>query len=192
MRSLLARVIPFPQVRFGGSSRLGKGPYVEPLALARDMILTEMADRSTAGLTLFFEARVKSHLSTWHKMVRKGLQLRRLYDIRGLRVIVDNEGDTRETDARAVCYALRDAILHLWEDEASERDDYILNPKESGYQALHLVVYGPEHVPMEIQIRTRHMHEYAEYGSGAHWLYKSKPSGAQSTTVFAPRTVQEG
>ena len=133
MRSLLARVVPFPNVRFGGTWSEVHGAALEPLDLARDMILMEMNDRSTAGLTLTFEGRVKSYTSTWRKLARKRLPLERVYDVRGLRIVVDNDCGTREQDARAVCYSLREAICYLWEEEAAERDDYVLNPKASGY-----------------------------------------------------------
>lgn len=69
-------------------------------------------------------------------------------------------------------FRIQPAVHRLWRKVGGEYDDYIVNPKQSGYQSLHTAVKGPGGVPMEVQIRTAHMHEVAEYGDAAHWAYK--------------------
>ena len=71
-----------------------------------------------------------------------------------------------------VPFRIQPAVHRLWRKVGGEYDDYIVNPKQSGYQSLHTAVKGPGGVPMEVQIRTAHMHEVAEYGDAAHWAYK--------------------
>ena len=70
----------------------------------------------------------------------------------------------------------------LWREVGGENDDYIVNPKRSGYQSLHTAVRGPGGVPMEVQIRTAHMHQVAEYGAAAHWSYKENTPKQQTSS----------
>lgn len=91
MQLLLNRVVAFNSVRFSGSSFSPTGPHLKRLAKARNMILSEMQDRSTGGLMLTFEGRIKSYLSIWRKAERKQLPLNKIYDVQGLRIIVDND-----------------------------------------------------------------------------------------------------
>ncbi|HEY1394232.1 MAG TPA: bifunctional (p)ppGpp synthetase/guanosine-3',5'-bis(diphosphate) 3'-pyrophosphohydrolase [Methylibium sp.] len=116
-----------------------------------------------AGVQAQVQGRPKHLYSIWKKMQGKGLTLERVFDVRALRVIVP--------DVRA-CYAALSRVHELWRSLPEEFDDYIAKPKPNGYQSLHTVVLDEEGRAIEIQIRTREMHEHAESGVAAHWAYK--------------------
>lgn len=107
--------------------------------------------------------RPKHIYSIWNKMRNKDLDFSRLYDLRALRVIVDDE---------RACYAVLALAHALWTPVPEEFDDYISRPKPNGYRSLHTVVQDAEGRAFEIQIRTQEMHHFAEYGMAAHWRYK--------------------
>ncbi len=107
--------------------------------------------------------RPKHIYSIWKKMQRKNLTIDQLYDLRAVRVVVDN---VRQ------CYEILGLVHMHWKHVPEELDDYINNRKPNGYQSLHTVVIGPDSKYVEIQIRTRDMHTYAELGVAAHWRYK--------------------
>ena len=107
--------------------------------------------------------RPKHIYSIYNKMKGKSLQFADLYDIRAFRIIVDDVKD---------CYSVLGVMHHLWQPIPKEFDDYIARPKPNGYQSLHTVVVGDDGRPMEVQIRTQQMHQFAEYGVAAHWRYK--------------------
>src|SRR5690606_29676167 len=86
-----------------------------------------------------------------------------IYDVIGIRIIVDTVQD---------CYSVLGIVHGRWHPVPGEIDDYIATPKESMYQSLHTAVIGPQGQPVEIQIRTKEMHQVAEYGIAAHWRYK--------------------
>ena len=96
-------------------------------------------------------------------MQRKGRGIESLYDIRAVRILVDDIGD---------CYAALGVVHNLWSYVPGEFDDYIANPKENNYQSLHTAVIGPEGKTLEVQIRSHDMHRHAELGVAAHWRYK--------------------
>ena len=85
---------------------------------------------------------------------------------------MDDCNGTRLADAVQCCYRLVTAVHKVWRQIDGEFDDYIANPKPSGYQALHTAVWGPGGAALEVQIKTSGMHEHAEYGGAAHWAYK--------------------
>ena len=107
--------------------------------------------------------RPKHIYSIWRKMQRKNRGLDALYDIRAVRILVD---DVKE------CYAALGIVHNCWPYIPGEFDDYIANPKDNDYRSLHTAVIGPEGKTVEIQIRSHDMHKHAELGVAAHWRYK--------------------
>ncbi|MDH5331450.1 MAG: TGS domain-containing protein, partial [Aquincola sp.] len=115
------------------------------------------------GLKAEVQGRPKHLYSIWKKMQGKRLSFDAVFDLLALRVIV------ADVDA---CYAALARLHERWPPIGEEFDDYIAKPKPNGYQSLHTVVRGDDGRAVEIQIRTRAMHEHAEYGVAAHWAYK--------------------
>jgi GTP pyrophosphokinase len=122
-----------------------------------------------AGIRGEVAGRPKHIFSIWKKMQRKDVPFSELYDIRAVRVLVDDVAD---------CYAALGVVHGLWQPVPSEFDDYIAKPKGNDYRSLHTAVIGPEGRTLEIQIRTHEMHEHAELGVAAHWRYKEGKSAA--------------
>lgn len=107
--------------------------------------------------------RPKHLYSIFRKMQRKGLDFSDVFDVRAIRVFVDDE---------AMCYLALGAIHNRWRPVPGTFDDYIATPKDNFYQSLHTAVIYDDGKTLEVQIRTREMHENAEYGIAAHWRYK--------------------
>lgn len=122
----------------------------------------------SAGVRAEVSGRVKHIFSIWKKMQRKNLDFEQLYDIRAMRVMVDDI---------PACYAVLGIVHGLWSPIPSEFDDYIANPKGNNYRSLHTAVTGPEGRTIEVQIRTFEMHAHAELGVAAHWRYKEGGKG---------------
>ncbi len=130
---------------------------------------------SQMGVQAEVSGRPKHIYSIWNKMRNKGVDFSRLYDVRALRVIVEDERD---------CYTALSLVHEMWTPVPEEFDDYISRPKPNGYRSLHTVVADHDGRAFEVQIRTRAMHEFAEYGMAAHWRYKeSGPKGGQTTAA---------
>lgn len=127
-----------------------------------------------AGIPAEVSGRPKHIYSIWNKMRNKNLAFSQLYDLRAMRVIVQDE---------RACYAVLAQVHAMWTPVSNEFDDYIARPKPNGYRSLHTVVTDAEGKTFEVQIRTREMHEYAEYGMAAHWRYKE--AGSKGGTQVA-------
>ncbi|MFC3552349.1 RelA/SpoT family protein [Lysobacter cavernae] len=115
------------------------------------------------GVQAEIAGRPKHIYSIWKKMQRKDVPIGELYDLRAVRVLVDDLG---------ACYAALGVVHATWAPIPSEFDDYIARPKRNDYRSLHTAVVGPEGKTLEVQIRTHDMHRQAELGVAAHWKYK--------------------
>jgi GTP pyrophosphokinase len=137
--------------------RLDRQHYIE------DVLATLRRELKAAGVAAEVSGRPKHIYSIWNKMRRKQAGIDTLYDIRAVRILVDSVKD---------CYTALGLVHQLWTPLAREFDDYIAKPKANNYRSLHTAVIGPEGKPLEVQIRTREMHQHSEYGVAAHWRYK--------------------
>ncbi|WP_409050071.1 RelA/SpoT family protein [Sphaerotilus sp.] len=149
---------------------------------ARDHLVRELA---RVGLQAEVSGRPKHLYSIWKKMQGKQLKLSGVFDLRALRVIVASVPD---------CYAALSRVHDVWRPLPEEFDDYIARPKPNGYQSLHTVVFDEDDRPLEIQIRTREMHDHAESGVAAHWAYKEAGTkgyaGVSAAGDFEGRVAQ--
>ena len=137
--------------------RVDREKYIEDFITALDTALKQHnIDASVSG-------RPKHIYSIYRKMSRKEVDYSQIYDVRAARVIVDDAKD---------CYAALGVVHAIWRYIPGEFDDYIANPKSNDYRSLHTAVIGPEGKTVEVQIRTRDMHQHNEFGVAAHWRYK--------------------
>ena len=133
-----------------------------------DVKTTLKRELAAAGVKAEVSGRPKHIYSIWNKMRRKQAGIDSLYDIRAVRVLVEEVKD---------CYAALGVVHNLWTPITKEFDDYIAKPKANNYRSLHTSVIGPENKPLEVQIRTHEMHQHSEYGVAAHWRYKEGSAG---------------
>jgi len=135
-----------------------------------------------AGLTeLRVTGRSKSAYSTWRKMQKKEVSLDKILDRTAIRVIVDAETPAA---AERLCYEVRALVAGLWRTLEDREKDYIAAPKKNGYRSLHLALERGG-LPLEVQIRSKAMHQQAEYGSCGHWEYKAGASVAVSEAAVS-------
>lgn len=128
---------------------------------------------SKAGMPAEVEAREKHLYSIYRKMLRKRIPLSEIVDVYGLRVVVDSADD---------CYRAVGIVHSVYRPMPGRFKDYIAIPRVNGYQSLHTTLFGPNSLPIEVQIRTRDMHRVAESGIAAHWKYKVGESDAAEQT----------
>ena len=140
---------------------------------------------AAAGIRADIQGRPKHIYSIWKKMRGKELDFDHVFDIRAVRVIVDDV---------AACYAVLGRVNERYRAVDGEFDDYIAKPKPNGYQSLHTVVKDDAGRAFEVQIRTREMHEHAEHGVAAHWAYKEAGTkgyaGVSAAGAFEDQVAQ--
>ncbi|MEW8314437.1 MAG: bifunctional (p)ppGpp synthetase/guanosine-3',5'-bis(diphosphate) 3'-pyrophosphohydrolase [Candidatus Thiodiazotropha endolucinida] len=129
------------------------------------------------GVNAEISGRPKHIYSIWRKMQRKAVDIQQIFDLRAVRVLVDDI---------AQCYAALGVVHGLWKHIPGEFDDYIATPKANLYRSIHTAVIGPEDKTLEVQIRTREMHFHSELGVAAHWRYKEN---AKQDSDFERRIV---
>ncbi|HKD52882.1 MAG TPA: bifunctional (p)ppGpp synthetase/guanosine-3',5'-bis(diphosphate) 3'-pyrophosphohydrolase [Steroidobacteraceae bacterium] len=137
--------------------RADRERYIETLC---DELRQQLA---AAGISAAVHGRPKHIYSIYRKMQQKQLAFEQLFDVRAVRVIVGSVAE---------CYAALGIVHGRWPYIPGEFDDYIATPKGNGYRSIHTAVIGPAARSVEVQIRTREMHEHAELGVAAHWTYK--------------------
>ncbi|OLF76282.1 (p)ppGpp synthetase [Pseudoalteromonas haloplanktis] len=136
--------------------------------LAREAYMVDMVEQvkqrlHEAGIKAEVYGRPKHIYSIYKKMAKKNYEFDQLFDIRAMRIVVERLQD---------CYGALGIVHTNWRHLNKEFDDYVATPKQNGYQSIHTVVFGPEGKTVEIQIRTHEMHQDAELGVAAHWMYK--------------------
>lgn len=114
------------------------------------------------------QGRAKHIYSIWRKMNHKSIDFSQVRDVQAVRVLVDNVEE---------CYLALGVVHTSWPPIPGELDDYVASPKENGYRSIHTAVIGPKGITLEVQIRTREMHEESELGVCAHWAYKDDGNG---------------
>jgi GTP pyrophosphokinase len=141
-------------------------------------VISELTRRiRQIGIDCEIDGRPKHIYSIAKKMKRKGISFSEVYDVRAVRILVAHADD---------CYRILGVVHNLWRNIPNEFDDYIANPKENGYRSLHTAVIGPDAKVLEVQIRTRDMHEEAEFGVCSHWQYK-EPSDKHGSESYEQR-----
>src|SRR5450759_5006014 len=148
----------------------------------REQYIAEVVSRlkqalSQAGIPADVTGRPKHIYSIISKMKRKQLDFSELYDVRAVRVLVDDS----QVDGIRACYTALGLVHELWPPIDGEFDDYIAHPKSNNYRSLHTAVVGPRGLALEVQIRTLEMHQHSELGVAAHWRYKE---GVKSDAKF--------
>ena len=129
-----------------------------------DHFMSSLQDElNKADIRAEVTGRVKHIYSIYRKMMRKNVDIDQIFDVRAVRILVDTIPE---------CYAALGIAHSLWPYVKEEFDDYITSPKNNNYQSIHTAVHGPEGKLVEIQIRTRAMHDRCELGVAAHWRYK--------------------
>ncbi|MDP1611910.1 MAG: bifunctional (p)ppGpp synthetase/guanosine-3',5'-bis(diphosphate) 3'-pyrophosphohydrolase [Sulfuritalea sp.] len=133
------------------------------------------AEMAAVGVRAEIYGRPKHIFSIWNKMRGKDIDFAEVYDVRAVRIIVDEVKD---------CYTALGIVHHLWQPIHGEFDDYISHPKGNFYRSLHTAVEAEDGRSLEVQIRTREMHEHAELGVAAHWRYKESGKSVKASGAY--------
>lgn len=154
-------------------SRASRETYIQTFV---ETLAVELRENNVVDAQVF--GRPKHIYSIWRKMRLKRIEFSDLFDVRAVRVLVNDV---------QCCYSALGTVHVTWQPIKHEFDDYIANPKENGYQSLHTAVIGPEGKAVEVQIRTHTMNEDAENGVAAHWAYKegTAPDNKQQRNLNA-------
>ena len=158
------------------------------IADVRQQLTNELG---AAGVHGVVEGRAKHLYSIWRKMQKKGLAFEQLFDVRAVRILVDDV---------PACYGALGVVHSLFAYLPGEFDDYIATPKPNGYRSIHTAVLGPGDKTLEVQIRTHEMHQTSEHGVASHWRYKEgsvREAGYDAKLnalrdLLAPRSPGEG
>ena len=158
--------------------RVDRERYIE------QFVSTLNAELEQAHIDAVVSGRPKHIYGIWKKMRRKGKDFHEIYDVRAVRVLVNEIRD---------CYAALGVIHTLWQYIPGEFDDYIATPKENNYRSIHTAVIGPDGKIVEVQIRTQDMHRLSEYGIASHWRYKEgvRPEGSFDEKISWLRQLLE-
>jgi guanosine-3',5'-bis(diphosphate) 3'-pyrophosphohydrolase len=174
--------------------------YAEIKAMVADQRADREAQAEKAGEILGDElakadvpadisARAKHLYSIYDKMAKRGREFNEIYDLTAIRVICERSDEEGTRD----CYAALGLVHSLWKPMPGRFKDFVAMPKLNRYRSLHTTVIGPEGRPLEIQVRTRAMHEEAEYGVAAHWVYKrGRAAKADDEWLTWVKSLMEG
>ena len=159
--------------RFQQLSRQVRMRSAEREAYVEASIKALAARIKAEGLPYELAGRSKHLYSIHRKMLRDGKNLDQIFDLMAIRVILDGAGTgLADDEEKAACYRALGIVHSLWTPIPGRFKDYVAVPKPNGYQSLHTTVIGLQGQPIEVQIRSRRMHEVAEFGVAAHWAYK--------------------
>jgi len=158
---------------------LVRGRTPEREAFVQQVIDTVKDDLRQARIKAEIKGRPKQYYSIYQKMVHRGRDFDEIYDLTGVRILVNSIRD---------CYAVLGAVHARWNPMPGRFKDYIATPKFNLYQSLHTTVYGPGGRPVELQIRTHEMHQRAEFGVAAHWKYKERMAGSARSEAGVERS----
>ena len=147
-----------------------------------DKVIAEIKEQLSEEFEAVVTGRYKHYFSIYQKMVVRGREFNEIYDLTGVRVLVNDVKD---------CYGVLGAIHAHWSPVPGRFKDYIAMPKFNLYQSLHTTVIGPDGRAIEIQIRTHEMHRRAEFGIAAHWKYKSGNRGANEPEMAWLKQLHE-
>lgn len=159
--------------------RKARGNRREVMQKIEDAFNARLAEE---GIRAEVQAREKRLYSIYRKMVQKHLPFEEVFDVFAVRIVVENV-DT--------AYRVLGVAHNLYKPLPGRFKDYIAIPKANGYQSLHTVLFGPHGIPLEVQIRTREMHQFAESGIAAHWLYKASGDASSTTQARAREWLRE-